>query len=166
MKATLRRALEIWLGGDAPTPSRLARSALVVLGPAALVQFSLFGLIASRGDAHVLKLLKSELHVTASLLETLAHHPQPESMHAPVQRMHKHIATLENQETSAHCLHLVHTEISELNLRMNRVMQLPSSPQPELHLPRLAQPALRAAEANLLQCMPNNDNSMASLAQS
>jgi hypothetical protein len=152
MKATLRRALEIWLGGDAPTPSRLARSALVTLGPAALLQTSLFALIAARGDAHVMRQLKSELHATAHLLSRQA--PQ-HTMHAPLQRMHQHIAQMEEQEASAHCLQLVHAEVSELNLRMHRFSQLHGAMAAEQHLPRLAQPALMAAEANLRQCAPD-----------
>jgi len=152
MKATLRRALEIWLGGDAPTPSRLARSALVVLGPAALLQTSLFALIAARGDAHVMRQLKSELHATAHLLNEQA---QQNPMHAALQRMHQHIAQMEKQEISAHCLQMVHVEVSELNLRMQRISQRLGAMAAEQLLPRLAQPALMAAEANLRQCAPS-----------
>jgi hypothetical protein len=95
--------------------------------------------------------LKSELHTTAHLLNRQEQQP----MHAPLQRMHQHIAQMVEQEASAHCLQLVHAEVSELNLRKHRFSQLHGAMAAEQHLPRLAQPALMAAEANLRQCAPS-----------
>ena len=42
MKAKLLRALDVWLGGDRPTPGRLCLSAIFVLSPALVAHAGLW----------------------------------------------------------------------------------------------------------------------------
>jgi hypothetical protein len=146
MKAVLRKALDVWLGGDDPTPARLCRSALVVFTPALVAHLSLQMLLQPNQDSLSQKAQASE-HLEQQLdqLERLI--TGNDSVLAATM-IPEHSALPDLQGCHRH----VQAEIGELHQQLHKL--LPQKPttavQPQWQ--RQAMPNLMAAKLNLEQC--------------
>ena len=146
MKAVLRKALDVWLGGDEPTPARLGRSALVVFAPALVAHLSLQMLLQPNQDslsqkAQASEHLQNHLEQLERLItgndQVLAANAIPEPP-APrgLQGCHRH----------------VQAEISALQQQLRQVLEQQPTTTEQPQWKRQVMPNLKAAKLNLYHC--------------